>query len=135
MNYFLVIGHPAAGVSALLLTLVLVGVGGCAGGCAGALLEGVLTERDGDLVVVHEDTSWSRYIVRISHRIRDDGNELVVVDWLGIVKARGDFVGLGGGDEEVGTWNICGMFEVRDQMGERGEFRPWRPEAGPDVRS
>ena len=112
--------HPAAGISALLLTLALVGAGGCAGGCAGALLEGVLTERDGDLVVVHEDgfvepVNWSAS----GHRIRDDGNELVVVDWLGIVKAReGDFVGLGGGEtEEVGTWNICGMFEVRDPDG------------------
>lgn len=37
---------------------------------------------------------------------------LVIVDWLGTVKAReGDFVRLGGGDY-VGAWNACRMFEV-----------------------
>jgi hypothetical protein len=100
---------------ALFAVVVLLCAGGCASGCAGALLEGILTERNGDLVVAHEDgfvepVDWSAS----HHSVRDDGGELVVVDWLGIVKAReGDFVRLGGGEtEEVGVWNICGMFEV-----------------------
>jgi hypothetical protein len=83
-------------------------------------LEGVLTERNGDLVVVHEEgfvepVNWSAS----GHRVRDNDGERVVVDWLGIVKAReGDFVRLGGGEtEQVGVWNICGMFEVREAEG------------------
>jgi hypothetical protein len=81
-------------------------------------MEGVLTERNGDLVVANEDgfvepVNWSAS----HHRVRDDGGDLVVVDWLGLVKAReGDFVRLGGGEKESGIWNICGMFEV-DEAG------------------
>ena len=104
-----------AGVLTLLVVVLLGAASGCDTACAGALMEGVLTERNGDLVVAHEDgfvepVNWSAS----HHSVRDDGGELVVVDWLGIVKAReGDFVSLGGGEtEEVGVWNICGRFEV-----------------------
>jgi hypothetical protein len=103
-----------------LAVVVLLGAGGCASACAAALLEGVLTERNGDLVVVHEEgivepVNWSAS----GHRVRDNDGERVVVDWLGIVKAReGDFVRLGGGETgEVGVWSICGTFEVAEPAG------------------
>jgi hypothetical protein len=98
----------------LLLSIGLVGTaGGCAQGCPAALLEGVLVEQDGDLVVRRDDgvvepVRWSAS----QNRVQDNGGALVVVDWLGWVKAReGDFVRLGGG-EVGGRWNVCGMFEV-----------------------
>ena len=104
-----------AAVLTLLVGVLLGSASGCDTACAAALLEGVLTERNGDLVVAHEDgfvepVNWSGS----HHSVRDDGGELVVVDWLGIVKAReGDFVRLGGGEtEQEGVWNICGMFEI-----------------------
>ena len=101
----------------VLLVVVLLGsAGGCAfGGCPTALMEGVLTERNGDLAVAHEDgfvapVDWSASNHSVQERT--DGGELVVVDWLGLVKAReGDFVSLGGSNGE-GGWNICGGFEV-----------------------
>jgi hypothetical protein len=102
---------------ACLLTLLMAGAGGCAfGGCPGALLQGVLTEREGDLVVAHVDgdlvpVNWSAS----GHTVRDDGDELVVLDWLGIVQAREeDFVSLGGSGGGEAGWLICGMFEVGD---------------------
>lgn len=85
---------------------------GCVG-CPAALLEGTLTRQDGDLVV-----SGNGYSERVDwaashHQVRDDGGTLVVVDWLGLVKAReGDFVRLGGGVGADGDWGVCGMFEV-----------------------
>jgi hypothetical protein len=78
------------------------------------LLEGMLTEQGGDLVVTREDggaesVNWSAS----GHRVRDEGGVLVVIDGLGFVKAReGDFVRLGGGEIESGLWKICGMFEL-----------------------
>jgi hypothetical protein len=90
------------GFLALLLVALMAGAGGCAfGGCPAALLQGVLTERDGDLVVAHEDGFLAPVNWPASHyRVQDEDGELVVVDWLGIVKARqGDFVSLGGSGE------------------------------------
>ena len=104
-----------AGLLILLLAMLLGSAGGCAfGGCPGALLQGVLTERDGDLAVAHEDgffetVNWSAS----GHEVQDHSGELVIVDWLGIVKAReGDFVSLGGSGGGEAGWMICGMFEV-----------------------
>ena len=113
------VGGPMVGGSfrsllvalALALSVAVTGVG-CVG-CPAALLEGTLTRQDGDLVV-----SGNGYSERVDwaashHRVRDDGGTLVVVDWLGIVKAReGDFVRLGGGESAPGVWGLCGMFEV-----------------------
>lgn len=104
-----------SGRAAVLAIVVLMTASGCTAGCPAALLEGVLAERDGDLVVLHEDgfeepVNWSAS----HHRVRDSGGALAVVDWLGIEKAReGDIVRLGGGEAPGGgIWNICGMFEV-----------------------
>jgi hypothetical protein len=86
---------------------------GCVSGCPGALLEGVLVERDGTLVVQHEDgfvapVRWSAS----NHRVEERDGALAVVDWIGFVTAReGDTVHLGGGEFE-GAWHTCGMFEV-----------------------
>lgn len=110
-------GIVRSGLLVLLLVLLLGSAGGCAfGGCPGALLQGVLIERDGELVVAHVDgdlvtVDWSAS----GHSVRDDDDELVVTDWLGIVKAReGDFVSLGGSGGGEAGWLICGMFEVGD---------------------
>ena len=88
---------------------------GCTIGCPAALLEGVLERRGGDLVVVQaefvERVDWGHS----HHDVRERDGQLVVVDWLGSIKAReGDFVHLGGGEVETGVWGICGSFEVRE---------------------
>jgi hypothetical protein len=102
--------------SVLLVLLIAIAVGGTATACTGcpaALLEGVLTEQGGDLVVTRQDggaesVNWSAS----GHRVSDDGGVLVVTDGLGFVKARqGEFVRLGGGEIESGLWKICGMFD------------------------
>lgn len=85
---------------------------GCVG-CQAALLEGTLTRQDGDLVVSGNEYSERVDWAASHHHVRDDGGTLVVVDWLGLVKAReGDFVRLGGGLRATGVWGVCGMFEV-----------------------
>jgi hypothetical protein len=97
----------------LLLASVLALMPGCVSGCPDALLEGVLMGRDGTLVVEHADgfvapVRWSAS----NHRVEERDGTLVVVDWLGIVKAReGDTVRLGGGETD-GEFQQCGMFEV-----------------------
>ena len=102
----LVLALPAGGLAA-----------GCTIGCPAALLEGVLERRGDDLVVIMRDVGivepvdWGHS----HHGVRERDGELVVVDWLGIIRAReGDFVHLGGGEVETGTWGICGSFEVRE---------------------
>ena len=88
-------------------------VAGCGLSCPAALLEGVLTRRGDELVVVHlefvERVDWAHS----HHRVVERDGTLVVVDWLGVVKAReGEYVRMGGGEVATGVWGICGLFEV-----------------------
>jgi len=108
------LGTARSALAALLVALSLAGVsGGCTTGCPGALLEGVLTRRGDELVVEHSEFTERIDWAQSHHRVRDDGGTLVVVDWLGIVRAReGEFVRLGGGEVETGVWGVCGLFEV-----------------------
>ena len=105
---------PRPRLTAIPFLALLTGASGCVGGCPGALMQGVLTDRNGDLVVVHEhgfieEVRWSAS----HHSVQEDDGELVIVDWLGLVKAReGDFVSLGGGEIDNGIWGICGKFDV-----------------------
>jgi len=102
-------------LAALLVAMTMApSVAGCALSCPAALLEGVLTRRGDDLVVAHHDGFLERVDWAHSHhRVVERDGTLVVVDWLGIVRAReGEFVRMGGGEIEAGVWRICGLFEV-----------------------
>jgi hypothetical protein len=101
-------------LAALLVAITMAtSVAGCALSCPAALLEGVLTRRGDELVVMHmefvERVDWAHS----HHRLVERDGTLVVVDWLGIVRAReGESVRMGGGEVETGVWRICGPFEV-----------------------
>ena len=109
------------GLAALSLIVLFVS-SGCDLACPAALLEGRLTREGSDLVVVRADgyvgrVNWSE----TRHSVREQGGTLVVVDWLGTVKAReGDYVGIGGGESPSGGWKICGSIDV----GEEPTLRP-----------
>ncbi len=88
---------------------------GCAQSCPAALLVGVLTEQEGELVVIPEGGgSATRVNWPSGHTVRRDGDTLVVTDLVGMVIAReGDSVRLGGGETtRSGTWDVCGLLEV-----------------------
>jgi len=102
-------------LAALIIAMTMApSVAGCALSCPAALLEGVLERRGDELVVAHNDgflerVDWGRS----HHRVQEQDGALVVVDWLGVVRAReGDFVRMGGGEVETGVWRICGSFEA-----------------------
>jgi hypothetical protein len=84
-------------------------VAGCETACPLALADGVLV-REGDALVL-QGTNGDTEVVHwpSGYRVRDDGGTLVLVDWLGGVKAReGDRIQVGGG---VGTDEVfrgCG---------------------------
>ena len=85
------------------------------GGCPAALLEGVLAEEAGDLVVVADE-----FVERVDwgsagYHVRRDGDELVAGQLLGIKARAGDAVRIGGGEREPGVWTPCGEFEVTAQ--------------------
>lgn len=98
----------------LLLVASLLALPSCspATGCPAALLEGELTEQDGELVVVHPDfveqVDWSS----AGYHVRSEDGELVVADWLGVKARVGDTVHIGGGESEQGVWRPCGQFDV-----------------------
>jgi hypothetical protein len=76
------------------------------------LLEGTLMEEDGDLVVTTADNILQRVDWSASgYEVREDGDRLVVADWLGPKAGEGDFVSLGGGEFETGIFRVCGRFE------------------------
>ncbi len=98
---------------AFLLTLT-----GCtaipATACPAALLEGELTEQDGELVVVHPD-----FVERVDwgaagYHVRRADGYLVVADWVGVKARAGDTVHIGGGERDPGLWTPCGQFDVTD---------------------
>lgn len=90
--------------------------GGCGQACPAALLTGLLSEQAGELVVIPdgggppERVNWPA-----GHAVRREGDSLVVVNVFGSVVAReGDRVRLGGGEtSQTGTWDVCGLFEVK----------------------
>ncbi len=87
---------------------------GCATDCPAALLTGVLTDQAGELVVADTSGATERVIWPFGLAVRSNGDQLVVTDWFGAVRAReGDVVRLGGGETTTsGVWTVCGMFEV-----------------------
>ena len=104
----------------LLVLLAAVVAGGCAQGCPTGLFAGVLTEQDGDLVVIPAGGGPAKRINWPSgHAVRRDGETLVVTDVFGRVVAReGDTVRLGGGEtsQTDKTWTVCGTFEVEGAL-------------------
>ena len=105
-------------IIALALALI-VGLTSCAQECPAALLEGTLTEQDGDLVVITADDVAQRVHWSASgYEVRADGDRLVIADWLGAKAGEGDFVSLGGGEFETGVFRVCGRFENEPIVGQ-----------------
>jgi hypothetical protein len=75
------------------------------------LLEGTLTEQDGDLVVITDDIATRVDWSTSGYTVREVNDRLVVADWLGVKAGEGDFVSLGGGEFETGIFRVCGRFE------------------------
>lgn len=99
----------------LLLVASLIALTGCIPtACPAALLEGELTEQDGDLVVVHADFVERVDWAAAGYHVRSEDGELVVADWLGVKARVGDTVHIGGGESEPGVWTPCGQFGVTD---------------------
>jgi hypothetical protein len=97
-----------------LLTVVLVAslaasVAGCNTACPLGLAEGVLV-REGDTLVLQGTNGDTMGVHWPSgYGVRDDGGTLVLVDWLGGVKAReGDRIQVGGGARDDGSVDACG---------------------------
>ena len=101
-------------VLALALLAVPGGLSGCVA-CPAALLEGDLV-RDGSTLVVRTE-SGETTAVRwpFGHGVKANGDQLVVTDLFGAVKAReGDHVRLGGGmvGQPEEAFGVCGDYQV-----------------------
>ena len=99
---------------ALLLVVALVvslaaSVTGCDTACPLGLAEGVLI-REGDALVLQGSDGDTVVVDWPSgNDVRDDGGTLVLVEWLGSVKAReGDKIQVGGGTRDDGSVQACG---------------------------
>jgi hypothetical protein len=116
---------PAATLLALSLALSSI-VGGCATACPAALLEGTLVAADGDLVVETDPAGVAVHVQwPFGVGVHQAGDELVVSDALGSVKAReGDRVAIGGSATRDGEWVACGDINVTGG--------PRSPEAPPE---
>ena len=83
--------------------------------CPAALLTGDLVRQGDELVVVNANGA-SAPAERIQwpggHRVENRDGRLAIVDLFGTVKAgEGDWIRLGGGESEPGTWAVCGLLE------------------------
>jgi hypothetical protein len=99
-----------AGLAAVALALGIVSsVSGCQMSCPTALAEGVLVA-DGNSLVLESSTGQRSTVVWPSgYSVRGDGDELVLTDLFGSVKAReGDKIGVGGGVGSDGLFRACG---------------------------
>lgn len=108
-------GHLRRLGAALALSLASVlSVAGCATGCPTALLQGTLVAADGELVVEGEAAGVATHVRwPFGVGVRQDGDELVVSDAWGTIKAReGDVVGIGGSSTDDGDWVACGDITV-----------------------
>jgi hypothetical protein len=87
--------------------------GGCSG-CPTALLSGELVEQGDELVISVSDTGPAEHMLwPFGYSVHREGEQVVLTDLLGGVKARaGDTVRLGGGETESGIFKVCGQLEV-----------------------
>jgi hypothetical protein len=110
--------RPRLGPAPAILLAVATLPVGCTGGtaCPAALLTGDLV-RDGEELVVVNSSGASAPAEHVrwpaGHRVENRDGRLVVVDLFGTVKAgEGDWIRLGGGETESGTWGVCGLLEA-----------------------
>jgi hypothetical protein len=99
----------------LLTALLVIPALGCATTCPGTLLEGTLATQGDDVVVVQEPGGQiERLMWPAGYSVRRAGERLIVIDALGVAKAKtGDRVRLGGGETTgSGVWTVCGSIKV-----------------------
>jgi hypothetical protein len=86
---------------------------GCTTSCPTALAEGVLVREGGALVLGDQDGNTQTVVWPSGYGVREDDGILLLVDWIGNVKAReGDRVRAGGGVGTDGLFHACGEVTV-----------------------
>lgn len=100
-------------LAAALLVVLSATTAGCETSCPLALAEGVLV-REGDALVLGDGSGNTQTVVWPSgYGVREDNGILVLVDWIGNVKAReGDRIRAGGGVGTDGLFHACGDVTV-----------------------
>jgi hypothetical protein len=100
-------------LAAVLLVGLSATTAGCETSCPTALAEGVLV-RGGDALLLRDGNGFRQTVVWPSgYGVREDNGILVLVDWIGNVKAReGDRIRAGGGVGTDGLFHACGDVTV-----------------------